>query len=85
MADEGFKAPILGVGAIYEGNSPLIDMGGVGGIDFVSLVFPCVDGLLLGDLGLGNEAEVETLGLQHANNHLEPIISSIFEVEQTHR
>ena len=84
MANEGFKAPIVGVGIINEGNSPLIDVGGVGGMYFVSLVFPGVDGLLLWNFGFGNEAEVKTLGLQHANNHLEPIISSIFEVEKSH-
>ena len=61
MTDEGFKAPILGVGVVDESNSSLIDMGGVGGIDFVSLIFPCVDGLLIWDLSLGDASESKAL------------------------
>ena len=63
MANEGFETPILGVGVVDEGNSPLIDVGGVGGVDFVALIFPCVNGLLLWDLGLGDAPESETLRL----------------------
>jgi hypothetical protein len=85
MTNEGFKTPILGVGVVDEGNSPLIDVGGVGGVDLVALVFPCVNGLLLWNLSLGDASESKALRLKHPNHHLESIIPSIFQVEKAHR